>query len=211
MQLFAGIVFCTCGHKMYVPSNTPKYVCYQCRNKIPVGDLEAVFHEQLKGFVLSPKDLEQHVAEADEAIRGKEGLLSNLEKDRRTVSAQMDKVYRAYINDQISVDGFGRQYRPLEERLKQLESEIPRLQADLDFAKIQFLSRDEILSEARDLYVRWPKLPFKDKRTILENITEQVVVGSDEVAIDLCYLPSAASKAMATKQRNLKGSWRRPS
>ncbi len=200
VQLFAGIVYCACGQKMYVPSNTPKYVCQKCRNKIPTEDLEAVFHEQLKEFVLSPTDLEGYVAEADHVISEKAALLERLQQDHRSVTQQMDRVTQAYFKDEVSMQGYGRQYRPLEERLNQLESEIPKLQAELDFAKIQFLSRDEILSEAKDLYTRWPRLPFEEKRNVLETITERVTVGSDEVAIDLCNLPSAASQIVATEQ-----------
>ena len=205
VHVFTGVVYCACSHKMYVPSNTPKYVCYHCRNKIPIEDLEGVFQEQLKSFFFSPKEIAGYLNQADQTIKDKEELLHTLETEQRKITQEMEKVYRLYIADGLSVEGFAKQNRPLETRLKQLEDEIPRLQAEIDFLKIQYLSSDEILSEARDLYTRWPSLTFEEKRKIVENITEKIVVGKDDVTIDLCYLPSS-SQFMADRQRNLRGS-----
>lgn len=171
---------------MYVPSNCPKYTCYKCRNKIPVDDLEAVFDEQLRGYQVSSKEVTESLEEADRVIGDKTELLQSLQAEAGKTKAAMDKIYRAYVGDQLSVEGFGRQYRPLEERLGQLEDQIPDLQGEVDFLKIQYLSKDQILTETQDLYSRLPSLDFDEKRRIVETVTEKIVVGREEVQISLC-------------------------
>lgn len=206
VHLFTGYAFCECGHKLYVPSNMPKYVCYRCHLKIPVGDLEAVFHEQLKSFFLSPEDVAAHLGRADEEIHQKEERLTALQADAAQVRQEMDKTYRLYIGDQISPEGFGRTYKPLEERLAALEAELPRLQGELDFLKVQYLGRDEVLTETRDLYERWPSLAAEEKREIVEAIVQRIQVGKEAVEIDLSPFPSSA-EVVAERQHNLTGSW----
>ena len=208
VQLFTGIAYCVCGQKMYVPSNSPKYICYKCRNKISVEDLEGVFHEQLKAFFFSSSEITNHLNHADSVLKEKVDLLKVMEKERKTIQKDIDKLYELYLADEVTKEGFGYKYRPLEERQKQLEGQIPELQGEIDFLKIQYLSSDEIISEAKDLYDRWPKLSHDQKRTIVENITEKIQIGADEVAINLCYLP-APSEMVARRQRNSTGSWRR--
>jgi len=201
VQLFAGFAYCHCGNKMYVPSNSPKYICKKCRNKISITDLEEIFHHQLKGFLFSPEEISKYLEEADSVIKEKQELLPTLTEDKGKVQKEMDKTYQLYLDDQISKAGFGKRYKPLEERLKQLENQIPRLEGEIDYLKSQYLSKDEILHEARDLYSRWPKLDRKEKRQIIENITENIIIGQKDITINLCYLPSP-SEIVAKRARS---------
>jgi hypothetical protein len=50
VHAFLGIVFCNCGGRMVVPSNSAKYVCIDCRRKMLTDDLEAIFCSQLKNL-----------------------------------------------------------------------------------------------------------------------------------------------------------------
>jgi len=203
VHLFTGIVYCHCGNKMYVPSNSPKYTCYRCRNKIGEDDLEEVFHKQLKTFFFSPSEITSYLNKADSVIKEKEELLRSLTEEKLIIKKDMDKTYRLYLDDKITADGFGIRYKPQEERLKQIEDKIPELQGEIDFLKIQYLSSDKILNEAKDLYSRWPELVAEEKRKIVENITEKIIVGTEDVTINLCYLPSPP-KVMTSLQRNLR-------
>lgn len=48
--LFSGITRCSCGGKMEHRAAPKKYVCSECRHKIPVNDLESVFVTWLASF-----------------------------------------------------------------------------------------------------------------------------------------------------------------
>jgi len=210
VQLFAGLAICECGGKMYVSSSSPgKYVCQKCRNKIGVVDLEEVFHHQLQSFFMSPTEISGYLAKADQAIREKEDLLRSMEEEKKRVEKERERVYRSYIDEEIDVKTYGSQFRPLEERVRQIEEQIPELQGEMDFLKIQYLSSDRVLFEAQDLHSRWPQLAHDEKRKIVDNITESITVGKEDISINLCYLPSSFENA-STRERNHRGSSPRP-
>lgn len=194
VHLFSGLAECYCSRKMYVPSNTSKYVCYGCRNKIPTDDLEAIFQEELRAFFFSPEEIAAHLLATDQTIREKDELLATLESERKKLTHEIDRLYDLYQSGEIDKEGFGRKYRPLSEREKQLADAIPEAQAELDVLKIGHLSQAEIVSEARDLYTRWPQLPYEERRRIVEAITERIVVGKGEVEISLFYAPPVPSR-----------------
>jgi site-specific DNA recombinase len=75
VHLFTGIVFCGCGGKMYVPSNSPKYICWQCRKKLPVDDLEAIYREQLKEYFVSSETVAEHLRDVDSVVAKQQELL----------------------------------------------------------------------------------------------------------------------------------------
>lgn len=191
IHLFTGLVYCHCDPdaKMYVPSNTPKYICYRCRNKIPTADLESVFHEQLRDFFFSDREVAKHLEEANEVLAGKERLLGVIRAEADKVAAEMEKVYQLYLADQIDQVGFGRRNDPLRKRQEEIEREAPALQAEIDIMKVSLLSSTEIIQEARDLYSKWPELPLEEKRYIVETITDRITVGEGDVEIELLYVP----------------------
>lgn len=209
VHLFGGLVSCHCGKKMYVPSNTPKYVCQSCRNKIPVQDLEAIYQEQLKDFLMSGDEMVKLSADAESDLSERHQLLEHLRKEEGQIRKGTDNLFRLYCDGGITSQSFGERHRPLESRLEEIQSEIPRLEAEIDFLKINILSADEVQHEAKDLASRWSHLSYEERRDIVSTITEGIVIGSDDITINLSYLP-VASESMAKGQRNLTGSGRRP-
>ncbi len=203
-HLFSGVVFCHCGRKMYVSNDSKdlKYVCRDCRNRISKKDLETIFHEQLKDFFFSPEEIASYLDQADETIRKKQEELKALDAEFKSVESEMETLYRLYQKDGITPKGFRRKYDPLEERQSQIEAEIPKLQGEVDFLKIQYLSKDTILSEAKDLATRWPQLDASEKQQIIENVVQKVLIGKSDIEFDLAYLPSPSEIAGKRQRPN---------
>jgi site-specific DNA recombinase len=189
VNLFAGVVKCECGENMFVPSNGLKYVCRKCRNKIPIVDLEGIYIEEIKAYSFSPEVIDAYLAKADKGVIEKEQLLKLQQAELQKTQQESARLLELYQDKQMDRVGFGRFFKPLEERTKQLEADIPRLHAEIDLSKVNNLSAEEIASEAQTLAHQWPKLEHEEKRKVVETITNKIVVGKGEISITLCYLP----------------------
>lgn len=190
VSLFAGLARCDCGTKMYVRAGSPKYVCEGCRNKIPIADLEAVFLSELQRFLLSPAEIESYARATDGSIREKESLIGRALSERRKLDADEDHLFELYNSGSIAKEDFTRRHKPMSERRRQLDDELPRLQADLDVLRISSASQDEAISSARTLTEGWTSLSQAQKRQMVEATTSRIVVGKDEIEIDLISLPT---------------------
>jgi site-specific DNA recombinase len=207
VQLFAGLAYCSCGSKLYVPSNSPKYVCFSCRNKIPVSDLEAVYCGELKNFFLSPEEVIKYIGKADASLQEQQALLGSLSSKQKQLRRDMDKLMRLYLDERISGEGFGAQYKPLEEQAKAIGEQIPLLQQEIELLKSHILSPDGMVETGKRIYLNWPNLLREEKRQIVENTVEKIVVGERDITIELDYLP-ATSAQLAKGQHNDRGSSR---
>lgn len=147
VHLFAGLLYCGCGKRMYVTHRSTKYTCQACRNKIAIDDLEHIFIEQLKGFLLSPEEIEGYLREANDSLAEQETTLRAKNTERDKAEKQIDQLFDLYGKGEVPTEGFNHRYQPLYKRQQELEKEIAEIEAGLDLLKVDRLSSDHILAE----------------------------------------------------------------
>jgi site-specific DNA recombinase len=151
--------------------------------------------EDLKRYSLSPDKIRAYLNKADKVMSEKANLLQAQEHELEKTQQEMARTYKLYQEGQLDTGGFGRFYKPLEERRKQLEDSLPKIQAEIDLCKVNNLSAEEVGSEIQNLYQHWPSYEPEAKRAIVEAITERIVISKEEVIITLCYIPSSGDMA----------------
>ena len=196
-RLFAGVLRCACGPKMYA-RGPEKYSCRSCSRKIPIEDLEEVFRHELQSFFVSEGELRAFLDQDDADIAAKEEQARILEGERRKGVAEMERLYRAFQNEELAGKTFGKLHGDLQERQEAIDGELAKLQAEIDLRRINHLSSEEVIAGARDLYGRWGSLSFEEKRAIVETIVEEIVLG-ETIEISLAYLPGGGGQK-ATNQ-----------
>jgi site-specific DNA recombinase len=190
-QPFSKLAWCSCGGKMYARTDSPKYLCRACNNKIAIVDLENVFHQKLKGFFADPKQLTTHLRQSEETLKQKEALIGVHQQTIEKIRAEMKQTHRLYVDGHITPQGFGEFYKPAEEQLNQLVAELPRLQGEVDVMKVNQLSREDVLTEADTLYNRWPAMTIDDRRKIAETLCEKITIGEGKIRITFSSSPSS--------------------
>jgi len=202
VHLFSGIAFCKCGAKMYVRADSPKYICRKCCNKIPVVDLEEIIRAELQQFFGNLDRVARHLDDVNRNLTEKTALLDAHRREIQKVRDEMHQTHQLYLNKQISGDGFRDLYDPAEERKKQLDAELPRLEAEVDVLKVNKLSAADVVHESSTLHERWPTIAPENKRKIVEALIEKIVIG--EGKIDITYSCAPSSEEPCKNQRELR-------
>jgi site-specific DNA recombinase len=189
VHLFSGITFCQCGTKMYVLSNSPKYVCQNCRNKIPKNDLEALFISEMKGVVLDQHFTAQHQQTLQEKINEKERLLEEQQKSSLVLQKKLDQLLELQLAGELPKAGFKQHYEPLFEQKEQTQKSIPLLEQDIAHLQKQQRKSTAAIENARDIYSNWEHLDKQSKKLIIEIVVEKIIIGTDTVEFIKVALP----------------------
>ncbi|MDB5284249.1 MAG: recombinase family protein [Bacteroidota bacterium] len=202
VHLLSGFVRCTCGKRMYVAHTAnPIYACQPCKIRIAAKDLDEIYFDQLKEFLMTEIDVTEYLSKTNEEIQSKESLLAVITTEASKLRKEKTELINLRLHGEMNKDSFAEHFKPLEERLMQIDAQLPELQAEVDFLKIQHLSSDVVLQEAKDLYTRWPTLSFEAKRGIVETITTSITIGKEDISFKLAYMPTH-SQNVGNSQQN---------
>ncbi len=194
VYLLSGFVSCTCGKTMYVYHSSKTYACKTCKIRISVSDIDEIYQVYLKDY-LNGINHADYLEQSDLQLQERKALLAASTKERTKLSKRINELIELRIDGSLSKERYMEQYKPLEERVQQLDVQLPELEAEIDVRTIQMLSSDVVVKEARTLHDEWLNMPPEQKRAIVETITTTVEIGKEDITITLAYAPSLPQNA----------------
>ena len=160
---------------MYERANIGKFHCRACNRKIPVQGLEEFMRQELHLFYGSPQQVAVRLDDAKKNLVENEQALASLQRQIQKVREDMKQTHQLLLDGHITPQGFGEFYKPAEERLNQLLTGLPKLEADVNRLRVNQISVEEVIHEARTLYEQWLMLD-NDRRTIVETVFERIEI-----------------------------------
>lgn len=112
------------------------------------------------------------------------------QKEAEKLKLDTERMLRLYLDGNIGAEDFKKFNEPLSNQRSQLDEEIVRLLAEVDVLKIDNLSSEPLVTEARDLHTRWPEMSLDEKRRVAESMARSIMVGDGEIEFNLVQLPS---------------------
>lgn len=207
-HLFTKFIYCGCGAKMNVRSGNKFYRCTDtnCGNKIVREDLEEIYKSQLTEFIVSPEDIDAYLMGSKNVIEERKQLLQSVQKKKEQLEIDLKKIVDLHLQGHIPTEAFKEYHDAPYQQLQQVKNEIAQLEGELLGMKNQQETKDFIIKEAKSIYGNWDNLGKEEKQTIINAITEKIVIGTDD-SIDIVLkqlLPETYSlKNGANGQHNL--------
>ena len=145
--------------------------------------------------------MDSYFEKLNESITSKEKELKLLQSEKEKLCVKIEKLLDLHLQGQIETQSFHNYHQKPYERLQQLNQTIAEMEGEL----LGYSQREEstslIVDETKNLYEKWETLDRDQKRNIIETITNTIVVGSQDIAINLYkilpdeYISSSLEKA----------------
>jgi len=143
-------------------------------------------------------------------VSDKEKQLNNLKKEQENLNKEIENLLLLHNQGQIKTEAFQTYHEKPYIQLIQIEQTISELEKEIStFSKDENTSK-RIIEEAKNLYEKWDTLSHMQKRNIIEIITDKIIIGKEDVEINLYrILPdesiSTSFELGTNEQHNLYG------
>lgn len=167
-DLFVGKIDCHCGTKMELPSKSSEYNCFNCSLRIHQDDILAAFEQQAEKLLLLSHNLLKEKAQTSllEFEFNPQHILREIERDT-------EKLFKLHASDAIPESTFKKRFTDLENRKNQLLS-------GMDEQPLAHISTS--IGEF------WHELSKEDKRILVENLVDKIVVTPTSISISFFSL-----------------------
>ena len=199
VHIFAGLLKCGCGGKMYVYTRSPNYTCAQCKNKIGAAVLEEIFIGSIADNLADPAQIAAHLDRTKSKVAEHNERAAAIRAQCDGVRAEMKKLYDLYIAGGIGVEQFKELNTPLHDRLGQLSAELPKLEGETAALAVSDLSVETVAHEARNIAALWPTLDTDGKQRLASTLCTGIIIPDKdpEAPIEITFAHSASPKVEA--------------
>lgn len=191
---FSGLVICgDCNQKMYVMKydgmKIPRYSCRGCKTKINEDILLKQFKEGIKCMVVNPEQLHELQEANESVIQAKDNQLKSLRFELKAIDRKIDNLLDLVNDGSLDRKIFSERIRGLQERKQQIETEMPRLEGEINFIKTSELGKDYLFTKAATLYALWDTIDHDSHVKIARELISGIIIKKDELIFEYFYLP----------------------
>jgi hypothetical protein len=187
---------------MYVKRTKKVYHCKNCKIKIAVSDIEGIYWDYLSDCLMNINMVEP-IENSTTNIKEKQTLIKKTKNERVLLEITLRKYVSMRMDGEITGEKFVENLHLLQTQLLQVEESLLKAQSEMELEQLQIKSREVLFNKVDCLIRDWHSMPFENKRSIVESVTEQVSIGEKEIRIKFSINLSSLFHAECRQYSNM--------